>query len=50
MQAIDKDEYESIIFEHDFQKETITAALDIVKKFIIVNKRILVGGMAIFCS
>jgi len=47
---MDKDEYETIIFEHDFQKEKIIKALEIVKMFIIRNKRILVGGMAIDLS
>lgn len=44
---MNKDKYESIVFEHDFQKKSLDKAFEIVKKFIIQNKRILVGGMAI---
>lgn len=39
------DEYEATVFKHDFQRDAIMKALDIVRKFIIMNKRILVGGM-----
>jgi hypothetical protein len=47
---ITKDEYETVVFEHDFQKKQLSEALEIVKKYILMNKRILVGGMAIdFC-
>ena len=44
---LNKDKYESIQFDHDFQKEKITNALLIVRNFIIRNRRILTGGMAI---
>jgi hypothetical protein len=44
---MDKDSYEAVLFNHDFQKETLTLALSIVKKFIIDHKRKLVGGMGI---
>lgn len=47
---IDKDHYESIMFEHDFQRSSIEKALEIVKKYIIMNKLLLVGGMAIDLS
>ena len=46
-ELIDKDTYESIVFDHDFQKTHIQRALDIVRKYIIMNKLLLVGGMAI---
>lgn len=45
--GLSKDTYETVVFEHDFQRDTLLKALDIVKKFIIFNKRILVGGTAI---
>ncbi len=44
---LSKDEYESEIFDHDFQKNQILLGLEITKKFIINNKLILTGGMAI---
>ena len=44
---MDKDAYEAVVFNHDFQRDTLTLALEIVKKFIIDNKRKLVGGMGI---
>jgi len=44
---LNKDEYETLLFEHDFQKETLVKALNIVKQFIIDESLILVGGMAI---
>lgn len=44
------DEYETTVFKHDFQRDDILKALDIVRKFIITNKRILVGGMGMDLS
>jgi hypothetical protein len=44
---INKDFCEKLMFDHDFQKDTILQALEIVKNFVIVKERILVGGMAI---
>ena len=44
---LDKDLAEKIVFDHDFQKENITKALEIVKNFILTRQRLLVGGMAI---
>lgn len=41
------DDYETIVYEHDFQKEIMLKALDIVKTFIQRKKLVLVGGMAI---
>jgi len=40
-------DHETILFNHDFQKDDLIEALELVKKFIMVNKRILTGGMAI---
>ena len=45
--GLDQDDYETIIFEHDYQKDNILAAMNVVKQFIINKKRILTGGMAI---
>lgn len=42
-----KDYYETLLFEHDFQKDVILSALERVRLFLIRKKRILVGGMAI---
>jgi hypothetical protein len=44
---MDKDDYETLLFENDFQKDIIENCLSIVKKFILDRQRILVGGMAI---
>ncbi len=44
---LSKDDYETLQFEHDFQKDIIIKALDIVRQFIIDEELILVGGMAI---
>jgi hypothetical protein len=44
---MNNDDYETIVFEHNFQKEIMTKSLDVVKKFIQLNNRILAGGMAI---
>jgi len=41
------DDYEAIVYEHDFQYKIINQALDVVKKYIQRKKLILVGGMAI---
>lgn len=49
-EIIDKDTYESITFDHDFQKTHIEKALKLVRQYIIVNKLLLVGGMAIDLS
>lgn len=49
-EIIDKDSYESITFDHDFQKTHIEKALKLVRQYIIVNKLLLVGGMAIDLS
>ncbi len=38
---------ETILFEHNAEKENIQAALDVAKLFIMRKKRILTGGMAI---
>lgn len=38
---------ETILFEHNAEKENIQAALDVAKMFIMRKKRILTGGMAI---
>jgi hypothetical protein len=42
-----KDYYETLLFEHDFQKDVILSALERVRLFLIRKGRILVGGMAI---
>ena len=47
MTELTKDDYETIVYQHDFQKDNMVKALNIVKQFIQNNKRILVGGMAI---
>jgi hypothetical protein len=44
---MNKDEYENLTFENDFQVEQLKLAFSIVKKFIQFNKRIMFGGMAI---
>lgn len=46
----DDSEYDKLIFNNTYDKANIIKALDIVKLFIIKNKRILVGGMAIDLS
>ena len=46
-EKFDADDYETLLFEHDPQKDKILAAMELVKKYIISNKRILTGGMAI---
>lgn len=46
-EKFDKDDYETLLFEHDPQKDIALGAMDLVKKYIINNKRILTGGMAI---
>ena len=38
---------ETILFEHNAEKENIQAALEVAKLFIMRKKRILAGGMAI---
>jgi hypothetical protein len=47
VKVLSADDYETITFNHDFQKDIMTKVLDIVKKYIQTNKLILVGGMAI---
>jgi hypothetical protein len=42
-----KDDYETITYDHNFQKDILLKTMDLVKSFIQRNKRILVGGMAI---
>lgn len=44
---MNKDDYETIVFEHDIQKDIMTDCLRIVKEYIQRKKLILVGGMAI---
>ena len=44
---MDKDSYETVVFNHDFQRDILLQALDIVKKFITDNKRKLGGSMCI---
>jgi hypothetical protein len=44
---MDKDEYETVVFNHDFQRDILIQALGIVRKFIIDNKRKLGGSMCI---
>jgi len=44
---INNDFYETVVFEHNFQKEIMTDALQTVRDFILQRERILVGGMAI---
>jgi hypothetical protein len=39
--------FEYIVFDHDVKKDLMLESLDIVKKFIIDNKLIITGGMAI---
>lgn len=46
-QIHDKHVYESIVFDRNFQRDTLNEALEIVKTFIIERNCILVGGMAI---
>lgn len=41
------DDYETIVFENNYQKDIMNDSLNEVKLFIQRNKRILVGGMAI---
>lgn len=50
MSIIPSDDYEIIKNKRDFQIDNITEALEIVRNFIIKNKRILTGGMAIDLS
>lgn len=45
--ALTKDDYENLIYEHDFQKDAMNKALETVCNFIQRKNRILVGGMAI---
>jgi hypothetical protein len=42
-----KYDFETIVFDHNCQKDIMIKTLDIVKKFIQMNNLILVGGMAI---
>lgn len=44
------EEYERQCFIHDFQKKELLEAMEIVRKYIINNKRILVGGMSMDLS
>ena len=44
---MDKDDYETLLFENDFQKNIIEDCLNVVKQFLLDRQRILVGGMAI---
>jgi hypothetical protein len=44
---LDKDLAGKIVFDHDFQKENISRALEIVKNFILTRQRIIVGGQGI---
>lgn len=44
---MNKDDYETLLFENDFQKNIIEDCLNIVKQFILDRQRILVGGMSI---
>ena len=44
---IDKDDYEDVLFQHDFQRDLILSCLKLVENYIRENKLILVGGMAI---
>ncbi len=44
---MNKDNYENLLFENDFQVKQLKLAFSIVKKFIQFNKRIMFGGMAI---
>ena len=44
---MNKDLAETIIFKHDFQKETMESVFKVVEAFLKRHKRILVGGMAI---
>jgi hypothetical protein len=44
---MNKDNYETLLFENDFQKNIIEDCLNVVKQFILDRQRILVGGMAI---
>ena len=46
-QIIDKDDYEEVVFEHDFQRDLIMKCLVLVEQYIKEHKLILVGGMAI---
>ena len=43
----DSKKYESLVFDRDIYKDKLLTALNIVKKFIIDEKLILTGGMAI---
>ena len=45
--TLNKDLAEKIVFDHDFQKENISKALEIVKNFILTRQRLLVGGMSL---
>ena len=44
---MDPDKYKHEVFEHDFQKNNLLKALDVVKNYIISKKLIVTGGMAI---
>lgn len=44
---LDKDDFETLLFDHNPEKDQILSAMEIVKQYIIKNKRILTGGMAI---
>jgi len=44
---MDKEILETVVFEHNFQKDVMLKALEIVKKFIQFNHRILSGGMSL---
>ena len=47
MSKINSDDYERVLFKHDFQYDLILKCLRLVENYIRENKLILVGGMAI---
>lgn len=47
MSKINSDDYERVLFKHDFQYDLILKCLELVENYIRENKLILVGGMAI---